>query len=525
GAGNVESLIFSLKDVTERRRAEEKNRRLAAIVQSSDDGIIGKTLDGTILSWNKGAERIYGYTEEEVKGRPISILVPDDHMHDLSDILDKVSRGESVERLETVRARKDGSRVYVSLTVSPVRDAAGKIVGASTIARDVTERKKLEDQLRHAQKMEAVGTLASGIAHDFNNILSAVIGYADLLLLKMAEGDPMRRDAEEILAAADRATQLARSLLAFSRKQEMHPRRVDLNGLICGVEKFLGRVIGEDIELKTALSEEPLDVKADSGHMEQVLMNIAVNARDAMPDGGRLAIETRRIDLDEDFVKLHGYGSPGPYALLSLTDSGSGMDEETAKRIFEPFFTTKEPGKGTGLGLAIAYGIIKQHGGCINVYSEPGEGTTFRIYLPLVSSAEEAEAGTTIAPPPRSLGAETILVAEDDGAVRKLVGTVLSQFGYNVIDAEDGEEAISKFRENSEAVRLVILDMIMPKKNGKEAFEEIRKIRPGIKVLFASGYTEERARSEALAGEGCDFIVKPAAPRELLTKIRALLDR
>ncbi len=385
-AGGVESLVLSLKDVTGRKRAEEKNRQLAAIVESSDDAIISKTLDGSVLSWNKGAEVMYGYSAEDMKGRAISVLVPPDCPDDVPAILDKISRGGHIDHYETTRVRKDGRRIYVSMAVSPITDSTGRIVGACAIERDITEQKKLQERLWQAQKMEAVGTLSGGIAHDFNNILSAVIGYADLLFAGLPEGDPRREYVVQILEAADRATHLTRGLLTFSRKQEMNVRPVDMNEIIGRAEKFLRGVIGGDIELKTTLCKEPLCVSADTGQMEQVLMNLAVNSHDAMPNGGKVVIETDRIELDATFEKVHGYGRPGAYALIVFTDTGFGMDRMTLEKIFEPFFTTKATGRGTGLGLAIVYGIIKQHNGFISADSEPGRGTTFKIYIPLIAA-------------------------------------------------------------------------------------------------------------------------------------------
>ena len=391
------------------------------------------------------------------------------------------------------------------------------------LQQESIDRKRLEDHLCHAQKMEAMGTLTGGVAHDFNNILTAIIGYGSLVRIGMKEDDPFRPYIKEILSAAEKAANLTRSLLAFSRKQIINPKPVNLNEIIRGIEKLLLRVIGEDVELRIMLNGEDLTIMADPGQIEQVLMNLCTNSRDAMPDGGLLTIETEIITLDSEYIKTHGYGETGKYALVSVTDTGIGIDENTRERIFEPFFTTKELGKGTGLGLAMAYGIIKQHNGYINVYSEPCKGTTFKIYLPLIKS-EIAGAEPTALPPPKR-GSETVLVAEDETVVRKLTRDVLEGYGYKVIEAEDGEDAINKFMENKERIHILLFDLIMPKKNGKEAYKEISRIRPDIKAIFMSGYTADIIHKKGILEKGLNFISKPVSPDELLRRVREVLDR
>lgn len=385
------------------------------------------------------------------------------------------------------------------------------------------EKRKIEAQLRQAQKMEAVGQLAGGVAHDLNNMLSTIMGYAHLMYDKMESDDSFREYMEHILEAVDRSANLVRSLLAFSRKQIIDIKPMDLNEVIKRFEGFLGRIIGEDIEFKTNMEQEKLLVVADASQIEQVLMNLATNARDAMPEGGSLTIGSGLINVDNDFCKAHGYGDPGPYALITVTDTGVGMDKETLSKIFEPFFTTKEQGKGTGLGLSIVYGIIKQHNGYVNAYSEPGKGTTFRIYIPAMRECvtigrKEESAVTAIIG-----GTETVLVAEDDIALRKLSTVVLEGAGYHVISAEDGADAVEKFAEQKEEIQLCIIDMIMPRKCGKEVFDEIKKMRHNIKVLFVSGYTGDRIHKEGSLEEGFEFITKPVSPRDLLRKVREML--
>ncbi|MDI6727898.1 MAG: ATP-binding protein [Thermodesulfovibrionales bacterium] len=391
------------------------------------------------------------------------------------------------------------------------------------IKKETAEKKKLEEMLLHSQKMEAIGQLAVGIAHDFNNMLSAIIGFGGLINMNMSDDDPNRTYLKEILAAGERASHLTQGLLTFSRKQIINPKPVSLNEIIRSIEKLLKRIIREDIELKTILADRDLTVMADPGQIEQVLMNLTTNARDAMPHGGILTISTELIRLDNEFIKTHGYGETREYALISVSDTGMGMDEKTKERIFEPFFTTKELGKGTGLGLAIVYGIIKQHNGYINCYSEPCKGTTFRIYMPLISP--EFEKIQPAAVPELKGGSETVLVAEDDTVIRKLTRSVLERFGYKVIEAFDGEDAIRKFMDNKNRIHILLFDVIMPKKNGKEAYEEIKKIRPDIKSIFISGYTADIIHEKGILDEGMNFISKPVSPRDILRKVREVLDR
>jgi PAS domain S-box-containing protein len=398
---------------------------------------------------------------------------------------------------------------------------ADTLSGIITRRQIEDEKEKLHAQLLQAQKMEAVGQLAGGIAHDFNNILTAMIGYGHLLKMKMQEDDPLRSYADQILALSDRAANLTQSLLAFSRKQIMNPKTVDLNEIIRKVERLLVRIIGEDIELKTELANKQLTVLTDALQMEQVFMNLATNARDAMPEGGTLEIVTGTVELDELFIKTHGYGKTGQYAIISVSDTGSGIDENTQKHIFEPFFTTKEVGKGTGLGLAMAYGIIKQHEGYINVYSEPGRGTTFRIYLPLIKA--ETEPVKHEAPEPLETGTETVLLVEDETEVRELTKNLLKEYGYKVITAVDGQDGIEEFTIHEDKIQLVLLDVIMPKKNGKEVYDALHKIRPDIKVLFMSGYPGDIIYKRGLLDRGLPYIEKPTSPEKLLRKIREVL--
>ena len=511
------------REVEEHRRAEEKLELLAAIVESSTDAIIGQDLAGTILSWNRGAEALYGYPADEVVGRSIALLLPPAADDELQPLLTRIQAGERVDRHETIRVGKGGNRVEVSLTLSPIRNRQGHIVGVSSIARDISPRKKLEAQLRQAQKMEAIGTLTGGIAHDFNNVLTAIIGFANMVEMKLAKDHPLHGHVTQILAAADRAANLTRSLLAFSRKQPVEIKPVDLNELLSGLGKMLRRLIPESIELKLEPAAEELTIRADGGQIEQVLLNLATNARDALAAGGAVRVTTARVELDEDYCTAHGFGAAGGYALLTFADNGPGMAESVRQHIFEPFFTTKEVGKGTGLGLAVCYGIVEQHQGHISCYSEPGRGTTFRIYLPLTEDPATAATGADVAPP--AGGTETILLAEDDEAVRLFTIILLEEAGYTVVAARDGCEAVDHGRKLAGNFHLCLFDLTMPRQGGWEAFLTIREFCPAIKALFMSGYPPDAKRQEELLDTGAGFIAKPVRPRELLQKIRETLDQ
>ncbi|HEX9023210.1 MAG TPA: ATP-binding protein, partial [Geobacteraceae bacterium] len=417
---------------------------------------------------------------------------------------------------------KDGMIRWVRNTPVLRHDTHDGILAYDGLISDITERKNLEGQLRQAQKIEAIGTLAGGIAHDFNNILTAIIGYANLMEMNMAREDPFFPHVEGILSGAERAANLTGSLLAFSRKQEMSLRPVDLNAVVHGVEKMLRRVIREDIEFRTVLAPEELTVMADAPQLEQVLMNFAANARDAIENHGVISIGSRMVELGNEFQNLHHFGEPGPYALLTFSDSGEGMDEETRQRIFEPFFTTKDTGKGTGLGLAVCYGIIKQHRGFITCYSEPGRGTTFKIYLPLICEPAENErkAPEVVLPG----GTETILLAEDDVMTRRLSRLLLENSGYRVIDSANGEDAVAQFAACRDEISLVVLDVIMPRMGGREAFRRMEEMKPGIRGLFVSGYPADIFSKEEMYEEGVNFLSKPILRKELMVTVRRLLD-
>jgi PAS domain S-box-containing protein len=509
-----------------------------AILDNVAYGIISATPDGMTTSFNPAAERLLGYTSEEVVGRMNTV-----RWHDPEELAVRArqlsaelgvpiapgfevftarpSRGLA-EESEWTYFRKDGRRVPVLLSVTALRGETGQITGFVGLAYDATERRRLEAILLQSQKMEAVGQLAGGVAHDFNNILTVIMGFGNIAKLGMQPDDPHGPLIDQILTAAGRAADLTHGLLAFSRKQVILSKPVDLNLIVQNVEKLLRRLIGEDIELVVRLTADALTVMADGGQVEQVLMNLSTNARDAMPQGGTLLITTEVRRLGDDLALEHGLERPGDYALITVSDTGVGMDETTLGRMFEPFFTTKELGRGTGLGLSIAYGIIKQHEGTIIAYSEMGKGTTFKIYLPLLAQVAEVGQPEPDTPPPG--GDETVLLAEDDPEVRELSGRVLRTAGYRLIEAVDGADALEKYQLHQDEIDLLILDMIMPRMSGMEVHDQVKRQHPGAKILFVSGYTADFIQKRGIGEPGINFISKPMSPRELLRKAREILD-
>jgi PAS domain S-box-containing protein len=521
-SGELVGAVVIFKDITERTRTEEQLLKLSQAVVQSPVAIIITDPDGAIEYVNPKFTEISGYEPHEVLGRNPRLLKSGRTPSEVYQRLWATISSGQVWSGEIYNRQKCGETYWQHATISPIRNSAGIVSHYMAFAENMTERKRLEEQLRHAQKMEAIGLLAGGVAHDFNNILTVIMGFGELLQYGLEADDPKQKHMTQILDAADRATHLTKSLLAFSRKQVMLLQQVELNGLAQRLGKFLMRIIGEDITLRTVFVGERLTVMADSGQIEQLLMNLATNARDAMPAGGELTIRTETVKLGHDFYQQHGFGTPGRYALITVTDNGSGMDSDTQSKIFEPFFTTKAPGRGTGLGLSIVYGIVKQHGGYITIASQPGFGTTFSIYLPLVDVPQEA---VRVAPMAVPLGGEeTILVVEDDPAVRRLVESVLKRFGYAVLLAGSGEEALALYEAQADEVHLALLDVILPKMNGKEVCEALRQRSPRLKVLFLSGYAHDVIQGKGIRVDGIDMITKPAKPLELAKKVRELLD-
>ena len=510
-----------------KRALLESEKRFRTLVESTTNYIYAVTVDNgrsVCTKHGPGCVTVTGYASHEYDTDP-DLWYRMVYEADREAVLGQarqVLEGRAVKLLEHRIIHKDGSIRWVRNTSVPHYDEQGRLTSYDGLITDITEEKKLKAQLLHAQKMEAVGQLAGGVAHDFNNILTAIIAYANLMQMDAGEKASQRDYAEKIISLSERASQLVKGLLTFSRKQILEPKPVKINDVIRKMDNLLRRVIGEDISLKSIIGAGDMTVMADRGLIEQALMNLAMNAKDAMPAGGRLTIETGTIEIGDEFIKKHGYGEPGTYALIVVKDTGVGMNEKIREKVFEPFFTTKEVGKGTGLGLSMAYGIVKQHNGYINVQSEPGKGATFQICLPLiVGRAEEAGAGRKAAP---KRGTETVLLAEDDDEVRMIVKNMLTKYGYKVVEAADGADALSKFMKRKSSVQLLVLDLMMPKISGKEVYEEIKRRRPDIRALFMSGHADDVLRKKGMFIEGVNFIAKPVSPEALLLKVREMLD-
>jgi PAS domain S-box-containing protein len=520
--GQTKGFVGIAEDITERKEAEVDRARLAAIVECSEDAIVSKTTDGIVINWNPGAERLYGYSAEEMIGRPISILFTPDHYQEYLQIMEKVGRGERLPAYDTVRRRKDGTVITVSVDICPIEVRDAGVVGASKIAHDVTKIKRLEEHLRQSQKMEAVGRLAGGVAHDFNNLLTVICGCSDMLLNGVPSGDSTRDLLLAINKAGERAATLTRQLLAFSRKKVLEPKVLDLNAMVADSEKMLKRLVGEDVDLVAVLDPALGRAKADLGQVEQVLMNLVVNARDAMPQGGKLTLETANAVLDQTYCRSHAEVKPGRYITLAVSDSGCGMDEQTRAHVFEPFFTTKEPGQGTGLGLAMVYGFIKQSGGHVSVYSELGVGSTFKIYLPEVEATPSSgELPASIAKMPH--GDETILLVEDEGGVRTLARQILQTCGYTVLEAAHGVEAIRLAEEHQGPVHLLVSDVVMPNMGGRRVAERVAALKPDVKVLYLSGYPDDAVIRHGVLTSQTAFLQKPFTPIMLAQKVREVL--
>jgi len=517
----IVKMYGAVQDITDRKLAEraliESEEKYRNVVENS---LIGFYIvkDGLFRYANRQFCEIVGYSYDEIVDKlgPLNVTHPDD-VEMVAENLRKRMAGEA-ERIEydLRTVRKDGKVVNLRVIGATTVYQGERALSGSII--DVTREKTLEGQLLQSQKMEAIGTLAGGIAHDFNNILTALVGYADLLRINIEDGT-LRTYVDQILSASQKATDLVRGLLAFSRQQAIILTPVGINSIVKRTERLLRRLVTEDIAVKISLAPDDIVITADATQIDQILFNLATNARDAMPHGGNLTIETAAVDLGNEFRLLHGYGEPGKYALLSVSDSGAGMDRKTRERVFEPFFTTKEVGKGTGLGLSTVYGIVKQHGGYVSVYSEPGMGTTFHIYLPVATGAGKEEQR-----PPIQIegGHETILIAEDNTMVRELMSSILTRYGYTTIEAVDGADAVEQFKAAAH-IDLLILDSVMPGMNGREVYSEIQKLRPDIGVIFTSGYTRDVFLDKGVEYGEFNFLQKPILPDVLLQKVREVL--
>jgi two-component system, cell cycle sensor histidine kinase and response regulator CckA len=519
-SGRIIGVSHIARNTTERRRLEIRLQQLASIVESAEDAIIGKTLEGIILTWNAGAERVYGYPNAEAIGQPMTMLLPEGRPNEENEILERIRRGEQVEHFETVRKTKSGKLIDVSLTVSPIRDSSGRITGASHVGRNVSERKVQEEQLRHTQKLESLGVLAGGVAHDFNNLLTGILGNASLALESMSTRDPVSGLLKDLVAASERASHLTRQLLAYTGKGRFVIEPIDLSELVREIAGLIQTSVPKNVQLRLELADGLQLIEADASQVQQVVMNLVINGAEAIRqnDNGTVLVATRMQNVDEHYRLTAPGGESelpfGTYISLDVHDTGSGMDEATLSHIFDPFFTTKFAGRG--LGLAAVQGIVRGHRGAMRVYSRPGEGTTFKILFPATQQA---------APPKKAIiphmpaTSELILVVDDEEIIRRTAKSMLEHDGFTVIVAENGKEGVELFQVLSEKVAVVLLDMTMPVMNGEEAFSRMRAIKPGVKVILSSGFNEVEA-VRRFAGKGlAGFIEKPYSANSLREKI------
>jgi len=502
----------------------ESEKMVMALLESASQAILSIDRNGRIVLANPRTEEMFGYSGAELLGARVEILLPESkrraHGRDREEYFARPRVRPMGIGLDLAGRRKDGTEFPVEISLSYVETTEGMF--AIAFVNDISDRKRLEDQLLQAQKMEAVGRLAGGVAHDFNNMLTVIAGYNRMILDELSPLDPLRGCAEEVLKAADRAGALTKQLLAFSRRQVMQPCVMNVNTTVEHTEKMLRRLIGEDVELVLRLRDDVGNIKADPSHIEQAIVNLAVNARDAMPNGGRITVETANAHLDETYARTHLGVKPGDFVMIAVSDTGLGMDAETRRRIFEPFFTTKEKGKGTGLGLATVYGLVKQLGGDIWVYSEPGQGTAFKLYFPRVTepavAPQESLVETEKAP-----STETILVVEDEQAVRDLTVKILKKLGHTVLAAANGAEAIEISHSFAGTIALLLTDVVMPNMSGRQVAEELVKVRPELKVLYLSGYTDNTVVHHGVLEDGVEFLPKPFSREALARKIRDVL--
>jgi len=494
-----------------------------ALLESASQGIISIDRVGKIVLANRRAEEMFGYSREDLLGARIELLLPESkrssHTREREDYFAHPRARPMGIGMDLAGRRKDGTEFPVEVSLSTVDTEEGAF--AIAFVSDISQRKLLEEQLIHAQKMEAVGRLAGGVAHDFNNMLTVISGYNRMMLDDLSPLDPLRGNAEEILKAADRAAALTNQLLAFSRRQIVRPRVLNPNTVLANTQKMLHRLIGEDIQLVLNTAPDIGNMRADPSHIEQAIVNLAVNARDAMPEGGRITIETANAHLDENYTRTHLGMQPGDFVMIAMSDTGHGMDAETRRHIFEPFFTTKERGRGTGLGLATVYGMVKQSGGDIWVYSELGRGTTFKLYFPRVAEPESDSPEGSMETGAR--GAETVLVVEDEKAVRELTVKMMRQLGYHVLAAASGDEALEISKAHTGHLALLLTDVVMPSMSGRQVADALLRSRPGMRVLYLSGYTENTVIHHGVLDEGVSFLAKPFSREALSRKVREVL--
>jgi two-component system, cell cycle sensor histidine kinase and response regulator CckA len=534
--GTVSQVLGISTDITARKRVEAERdaerQLLNALVEQLPVGVVVIDNGMRITRLNPRICAIFGIEPERLTGMNVSEAVAllkatltDETPAQTADLATTkaVRTGRASEPIEELITTPAGERRRVLVSAAPVTLGGGETLGSVTVFTDVTEQYTVQEQLRQSQRIESIGMLAGGVAHDMNNLLTIITGYSELLLKRVRDDEWLSSKVWEIKKAGDRAAELTHQLLAFSRKQVLKPRVLDLNEVITDMDKMLRRLIGEDIDLKTVTAQSLWPVRADFGQIQQVVMNLAVNARDAMPEGGKLTIQTENVYLDDEYAARHVAVRPGRYVMIAVSDTGTGMDAETRARIFEPFFTTKEMGKGTGLGLSTVYGIVKQSGGSIWVYSEAGLGTTFKIYLPLAEGAAESPAAEE-APPATNRGAETLLLVEDEAAVRTFMSGVLEACGYTLLVAADGEEALRAARNHGGPIHLLVTDVVMPRMGGATLAQRLETLRPETRVLYISGYTDDALAHRGVIGTDVAFLEKPFTPDSLLRKIRETLD-
>jgi PAS domain S-box-containing protein len=525
-SGKVIGLLGICRDISDRKLAEEAMRRsqqrLSIHFEHTPLAVVEWDLEFRVVAWNPSAERVFGYSRGEAIGQHGSFIVPAQFRQYVDQVWQDLLNQRGGTRNTNDNVTKDGRTISCEWYNTPLVDDSGRVLGVASLVQDVTERVALEERLRQSQKMEAVGRLAGGVAHDFNNLLTVILGYSQILAEGLPAGSRLADSTAQIKSAADKASGITRQLLAFSRKQVLSPRVINLNDIMLNLDSLLRRLIGEDIEVLTVPDKGLGSVRADPGQIEQVIMNLALNARDAMPRGGKLTLETSNAQLDESYARRHQPAEPGRYVMLAVSDTGHGMSAETQARIFEPFYTTKEVGKGTGLGLSMVYGIVKQSGGYIWVYSEPDRGTTFKIYLPRVDQPAEVTAENRSKTVQR--GTETILLVEDDAQLRQLSSSVLAHCGYKMLVAASPEEGVGICRENHRDIHLLITDVVMPRMNGRQLAEQVAQISPNIRVLYISGYTSNAIVHYGVLDPGLWFLPKPFSLSSLVAKVREVLD-
>ncbi|MGH7298424.1 MAG: hybrid sensor histidine kinase/response regulator [Polyangiaceae bacterium] len=524
--GEVEHILWSSQDITERMNALERLEFQARVLDAVSQPVIASTVEGVITYWNEAAERTFGYSPAEALGQKGNELLRGRYAEGAYDELVKSVRSpSSAWQGEVTLHAKSGEAITIEASIRVLRDETGKGLLGITVMQDATMRRRLEEQLRQSQKMEAIGLLAGGVAHDFNNLLAVILGFSELAARKLPSGHPVTAQLSEVFDAARRGAELTRKLLAFSRKQIIQPRPVEVGTAVDYFTRMIRRIVGEDVELSVERPAGELVIRADPVQLEQVLLNLCTNARQAMPEGGKLLLRSLAVDLDAAFVARHPWAREGAFAEVTVTDTGVGMDDATRLRVFEPFFTTRR--EGTGLGLATVYGIVQQHGGFVHLESAQGEGTTVRVYFPQSTDmAAPRSAGTNGVHVPRGTGGnEVVLVAEDEPSLRALVAMTLTELGYRVITARDGEEAVQRFEEHAKEIALVLLDVVMPGIDARQAYERLQAVRPDVKVLFTTGYAPASTRLAQLLQSGkVPVIEKPFTPQALAAKVRSTLD-